>query len=82
MELWQALALAEYRYAHPSADSLVAGYLGYRAPRAPDLHPELTDEERLRWARSGVRFSQSAPPIDKLPPILKNKFPFLVKPNV
>lgn len=81
MELWQALALAEYRYAHPSADSLVAGYLGYRSPRAPELHPELTDAEKLRWARSGVRFTPSAPPIDKLPPLLKNKFPFLVNSN-
>ena len=81
MELWQALTLAEFRYVHPSADTLVAGYLGYSSPRESLQHPELTDEEKLRWARSGVRFSLSAPPIEKLPPLLKAKFPFLVKTN-
>lgn len=78
MELWQALALTEYRYVHPSADTLVAAYLGYRPSRAPVELPKLSDDEKAKWERTGIVFSPHAPPVDKLPNILKERFPFLV----
>lgn len=79
MELWQALALTEYRYFHPSADSLVAAYLGYKPSRALVELPTLSEEEKQKWERTGVVFSPHAPPVEKLPNIIKERFPFLVQ---
>lgn len=77
MELWQALALTEYRYAHPSADTLVAAYLGYQPTHAPIDRPALSEKELAEWKATGVAASPYAVRLSDLPPILKQKFPFL-----
>lgn len=79
MELWQALALTEYRYAHPSADTLVAAYLGYKPAHAPIERPALSDKELAEWKALGIAASPHAAPLSNLPPILKQKFPFLTR---
>jgi len=82
MELWQALTISEYRYYHPSSDALVAAYLGYKPQRPYAQHELLSEEERLKWAELGVNVSPHGPSLDKLPSIIKERFPFLNKANV
>lgn len=76
MELWQALAITEYRYYHPSADTLVAGYLGYKPARAVNA-PQLSEAEKAEWRSLGITASPHAAPLKHVPKVLKERFPFL-----